>query len=170
MKKLLPIFIILCFCLAGCKNNSNDENSNNSNNYNAARTASENTTSYENKEEIDLASFSTKIYIKESGRQNNIGITCSALNGTIVNSGETFSFCDTVGRASPQRGYKQADIYDSNGNVIKGYGGGNCQVSSTLYNAVLNTANLYVVERHAHSKKVTYVESRKRCCCSLPEA
>ena len=46
------------------------------------------------------------------------------------------------------------------GDVVQGYGGGNCQVSSTLYNAVLETPDLEVVERHPHGKKVTYVPER----------
>lgn len=51
----------------------------------------------------------------------------------------------------------QADIYDSDGNIIKGYGGGNCQISSTLYNAVLSVPSLYIIERHQHSRSVDYV-------------
>ena len=46
-------------------------------------------------------------------------------------------------------------------NKIKGYGGGNCQVSSTLYNAVLKVPSLKVVERHEHSNKVPYVAENK---------
>ena len=52
-------------------------------------------------------------------------------------------------------------MFDSNGNVIKGYGGGNCQISSTLYNAVLKLSDLSIIERHEHSKKVYYVEEGK---------
>lgn len=75
----------------------------------------------------------------------------------LLNRGETFSFCNTVGKATPDKGYQKADIFDKDGNVTKGYGGGNCQISSTLYNAVLKLSNLSVVERHEHSKKVYYV-------------
>ncbi len=78
-----------------------------------------------------------------------------------LNLGETFSFCDTVGKATPEEGYEKADIFDKDGNVTKGYGGGNCQISSTLYNAVLNLSNIKIVERHEHSKKVYYVEEGK---------
>lgn len=111
--------------------------------------------------ETELSSFSTTIYIKEAARQNNVTITCSKLNDTIVKSGETFSFCNTIGRATPEEGYQEADIFDSNGKIKKGYGGGNCQISSTLYNVVLNTSGLTVVERHEHSRKVDYVETGK---------
>lgn len=85
----------------------------------------------------------------------------------MLNLGETFSFCNTVGKATSEAGYQKADIFDSDGNVTKGYGGGNCQISSTLYNAVLALPSLSIVERHEHSKKVYYVPVRKRCCSSL---
>ena len=180
IKNLLIIFLLL-FCLTGCGNNSDNDNQNN---YNATKISTNtstntNSNSYNNvnvnnnvnnsisnadnkPKEIDLSSFSTKIYTpNDEARQNNIRLTCSKLNGTIVNPGETFSFCNTVGKATPEKGYQKADIYDSDGNVIKGYGGGNCQISSTLYNAVLNLPSLTIVERHEHSKKVYYVEEGK---------
>lgn len=75
----------------------------------------------------------------------------------LLNLGETFSFCNTVGKATPESGYQKADIFDKDGNVTKGYGGGNCQISSTLYNAVLSLPSLTVIERHEHSKEVYYV-------------
>ena len=111
--------------------------------------------------ETQLATFSTKIYSQDSARQNNIKITCNTLNGTTVKNGSTFSFCNTVGQASTAKGYQEADIYDNNGNKKKGLGGGNCQVSSTLYNAVLAISNLVVTERHPHSKSVPYVSKGK---------
>lgn len=108
-----------------------------------------------------ISSFSTKIYTKESERQNNISITCSKLNGTVVKNGSTFSFCNTIGPATSAKGYQEADIFDNNGNKKKGLGGGNCQVSTTLYNAVLKVSGLYVIERHEHSNKVPYIKSGK---------
>lgn len=108
----------------------------------------------------ELASFSTKIYTKDSSRQNNITITCSSLNDTDVSNGETFSFCNTVGRSSPSKGYTKADIF-TDGKKTKGYGGGNCQVSTTLYNAVIKVPGLKVVERHEHSNKVPYIQEGK---------
>ena len=110
-------------------------------------------------EEI-LYSFSTQILDKEEGRQNNIRLTCSSLNGTIVKAYETFSFCDTVGKATEEKGYQKAKIFDANGNVTMGLGGGNCQVSSTLYNAILQDPNFEIVERHPHAQRVYYVEER----------
>lgn len=108
-----------------------------------------------------ISSFSTKIYIKESERQNNISITCSKLNGTVVKNGNTFSFCNTIGPATSAKGYQEADIFDNDGNKKKGLGGGNCQVSTTLYNAVLKVSGLSVIERHEHSNKVPYIKAGK---------
>lgn len=61
--------------------------------------------------ETQIADFTTKIYTKESDRQNNISITCSTLNDTIVENGGTFSFCNTVGKATTDKGYKKADVF-----------------------------------------------------------
>lgn len=108
-----------------------------------------------------ISSFSTKIYTKDSARQNNINITCSTLNDTIIQNGSTFSFCNTVGQATSSKGYQKADIFDKNGIKKKGLGGGNCQVSTTLYNAVLATSGLVVIERHEHSNKVPYIANGK---------
>lgn len=111
--------------------------------------------------EEQLSTFSTKIYSTDSARQNNINITCNALNGTTIKNGDTFSFCSTVGQSTTAKGYQKADIYDNNGNKKKGLGGGNCQVSSTLYNAVLSVPSLVITERHAHSGYVPYVSKGK---------
>ena len=138
--------------------NQNETNTNTENQSN--NTNSTNTESSKPKEE-QLATFSTKIYSKDSARQNNIRITCNTLNGTIVKNGATFSFCSTVGQATSAKGYQKADIFDKNGNKKKGLGGGNCQISSTLYNAVLAVPSLAITERHEHSNNVPYVSKGK---------
>ena len=112
-------------------------------------------------QERQIATFSTKIYTKDSSRQNNMNITASRLNGHIVKNGETFSFCNTLGPSSSANVYQEADIYDNEGNKKKGLGGGNCQISTTLYNAVLTVPGLTVVERHAHSNYVPYIKKGK---------
>ncbi len=109
----------------------------------------------------ELSSFATKIYTKESGRQHNMELTASRLTNHTIKKGETFSFCQFLGPSSSQKGYQKADIFDNQGNKKKGIGGGNCQISSTLYNAVLAVPNLTVVERHAHSNYVPYVQKGK---------
>ena len=130
------------------------ENNNSENTENSVVTEPE-------KQEIQIATFSTKIYNKESERQNNISITCSKLNDVIIKNGSTFSFCNTIGPATSAKGYQEADIFDKDGNKKKGLGGGNCQVSTTLYNAALSVQGLVVTERHEHSNKVPYIRSGK---------
>lgn len=103
---------------------SDSENQNNSSDTNNETTQgiteSENNASPTTEEQI--ATFSTKIYTKDSARQNNISITCNTLNGTIVKNGSSFSFCNTVGASSTSKGYQKADIFDKNGNKKKGLG------------------------------------------------
>ena len=110
--------------------------------------------------ETQISEFSTKIYTKDKERQNNINITCSSLNDTYVEIGDTFSFCNTVGKATTYKGYKKADVF-KDGEVIQALGGGNCQVSTTLYNAVLEVDGLDVTERHKHSNSVPYIKKGK---------
>ena len=117
------------------------------------------------KKETEIANFSTKIYNKDEERQNNIGITCRALSTKEVQPGEIFSFCDTVGKSTTAKGYQEADIY-VDGKKEQGLGGGNCQVSTTLYNAVLKVPELEVVERHKHSGHVPYIEEGKDAAVS----
>lgn len=112
------------------------------------------------KREIEISTATTKIYNKDEERQNNITITCQTLSSKEVQPGETFSFCDTVGKATHDKGYEEADIY-VDGKKEQGLGGGNCQVSTTLYNAVLKVPELEVVERHEHSGYVPYIEDGK---------
>ena len=72
--------------------------------------------------ETEIASFTTKIYTKDSDRQNNISITCSSLNDTTIENGQTFSFCNTVGKATSSKGYKKADVFQD-GEKIEALGG-----------------------------------------------
>ena len=148
-------------------NTSNNESTANDNTTESTNIASESTSNTENTSnttktvEEQLSAFSTKIYSNDSNRTKNMEITTSTLDGTIVKNGETFSFCNTIGPATSSKGYLEADIYDHDGNKKKGYGGGNCQVSSTLYNAVLDVSSLTVIERHPHSNHVPYVPDGK---------
>lgn len=138
--------------------NNNDDNDTNQVNNNSSSTTPPPQSTPQQPIESTLSTFSTKIYSSDSNRTKNMELTASALNGTTVKNGETFSFCKTVGPASSSKGYLKADIYDNNGNKKKGYGGGNCQISSTLYNAALAVQGITIVERHPHSNKVPYVK------------
>jgi vancomycin resistance protein YoaR len=90
------------------------------------------------------------------GRVHNVVLAASRINGTLVKPGDTFSFNDTLGDVSAFTGYQQAYII-SGGKTILGDGGGVCQVSTTLFRAILN-AGLPVVERAAHAYRVGYYE------------
>ena len=88
-------------------------------------------------------------------RSFNVKRATESLNGTVIQPGEVFSFNDTVGSASKNNGYKAATVYSGN-EMAEGYGGGVCQVSSTLYNAIIH-AGLPLVERHTHGYTVNYL-------------
>lgn len=94
-----------------------------------------------------------------SNRLNNVTLALNAINGTLLQPGEEFSFNETVGKRTAERGYKVAAAY-SGGEVTEELGGGICQVSTTLFNAVVK-ADLEVTERHAHSMPVSYVDMGK---------
>ena len=143
--------------------NTNTNTNTNINTTNNTNTTSNNTNtniSTVTKKETEIAKFSTKIYNKDEERQNNIGIACRTLSTKEIQPGETFSFCNIVGKATSDKGYQEADIY-VDGKKEQGIGGGMCQVSTTLYNAVLQVSELEVVERHQHSGHVPYIEQGK---------
>lgn len=102
-----------------------------------------------------LATYSTTYSSSNVNRSTNISLATKSVNGYLLMPDETFSYNDTVGQRTAARGYKEAGVY-LNGEVTTGLGGGICQVSSTLYNAVL-LANLEIVDRSNHTFKPTYV-------------
>ena len=108
----------------------------------------------------DIAFSETPILEKDKDRINNINITANGINEKIIKPGETFSFNETVGNPTPEKGYKKAGIIVK-GKKEKGYGGGNCQVSSTLYDAASKVDGLEIIERHEHGKNVGYIEKGK---------
>lgn len=89
-------------------------------------------------------------------RVHNVNLAASRLNGILVAPGEEFSFGKYLGDVSKFTGYKEAYVI-SGGKTILGDGGGVCQVSTTLFRAILN-AGLPVTERHAHAYRVNYYE------------
>lgn len=103
-----------------------------------------------------LARFETPILAADPGRVANIALGARKINGLVLQPGQVFSFNREVGPRDPQYGWQQArELYQ--GEYVLGYGGGICQLSSTLYNAVL-LVGLQVVERHHHSRPLSYVE------------
>lgn len=102
-----------------------------------------------------LSSYTTTFKSEDVNRTDNIKLAALKTNGTILYPGTIFSFNEIVGPREKEYGFKEAlEIVD--GEFVPGIGGGICQVSSTLYNAVL-LANLNIVERYNHSKPLSYV-------------
>ena len=102
-----------------------------------------------------LAKYTTIYDAGDINRGINIGLAAKAINGTILLPGEKFSYNGKVGDTTKEKGYRTGGAYVG-GKVVQAYGGGICQLSSTLYNAVLY-ANLGIVERYNHSYAVGYV-------------
>lgn len=102
-----------------------------------------------------LGTYTTSYSTSGASRSKNVETGVSLINGTVLYPGETFSTYELVAPFTEANGYMMADSY-SNGKVVKSLGGGICQVSTTLYNAVL-LAELEVTERHNHSMIVSYV-------------
>ena len=113
-----------------------------------------------------ISTFTTYFSQNDGGRCENIALAGSFIDGVTVQAYGEFSFNQTVGARSALRGFKQAKII-VNGEFVNGVGGGVCQVSTTLYNALL-LAGLEAVEFHPHSLAVSYVEpSRDAMVSSL---
>ncbi len=102
-----------------------------------------------------LSTYTTRYNAGNYNRSNNLELAAKAINGTILMPGETFSYNQTVGERTISAGYKAAGAY-AGGKVVQDVGGGICQISSTLYNAVL-LANLEVTDRSNHCFETSYV-------------
>ena len=102
-----------------------------------------------------LATFTTRYNSGDADRTTNLNIACRKINGKVVLAGDTFSYNKALGARTASAGYKNAKVYE-NGEVVDGIGGGICQISSTLYNAIL-MANLETVERRNHQFVPSYV-------------
>ena len=111
------------------------------------------------------ASFSTSYEKGNKNRIHNIKRAAEAIDGIIIAPGADFSYNDAVGPTTKANGYKKARIF-VRGKDAEGYGGGVCQVSSTLYNAA-EAAGLTILERHPHSKAVSYVAKDRDAATSF---
>ena len=103
-----------------------------------------------------LGTFTTSYSTSGGSRSANVANGCSLINGTTLFPGEEFSAYEAVAPFTDSNGYYMAGSY-LNGQVVDSLGGGICQVSTTLYNAVL-LSELDVTERYNHSMIVTYVD------------
>jgi vancomycin resistance protein YoaR len=105
--------------------------------------------------EVVVASYTTRFNSGVAGRSINIALSASAINNVILGAGDSFSFNTTVGPSDAEHGYQPApEALD--GKLVDGIGGGICQTSSTLYNAIDQLAVSYI-EKHHHSLHVGYV-------------
>ncbi|MBQ3379277.1 MAG: VanW family protein [Clostridia bacterium] len=105
--------------------------------------------------ETELISVVTPLLDKREGRIENIRLTVETLQGKVLGPKEEFSFNESVGRRTMERGFKKAVVFKDN-EKEKEVGGGICQVSSALYKAAKD-AGLTVTERHEHGLLVDYV-------------
>lgn len=106
-----------------------------------------------------LSEFSTQYAASNRNRTTNLILAANKINGTVLMPGETFSYNKVVGERTIAAGYKEAPIYVS-GRVEDGLGGGICQITTTLYNAVLY-ANLEIVERSNHQFVPSYANASR---------
>lgn len=102
-----------------------------------------------------LSIFTTRYDVSDVNRTTNLRIACQKINGKVVMPGETFSYNKALGPRTAAAGYRNAKVYEA-GQVVDGIGGGICQISSTLYNAVL-MANLEIAERRNHQFVTSYL-------------
>ncbi len=101
-----------------------------------------------------VAAFTTDTTNSQT-RNTNISLACQAINGKVLMPGETFSFNATTGQRTTEKGYQMAPAI-AGGQLVEDVGGGVCQVSSTLFNAVAR-ADLEIVYRSPHAWPSTYV-------------
>lgn len=106
-----------------------------------------------------LSTFSTRYAASNRNRTTNLMLAANKINGTVLMSGETFSYNKVVGARTIAAGYKEAPIYVE-GRVEDGLGGGICQITSTLYNAVIY-ANLEITQRTNHQFVPSYVTASR---------
>lgn len=106
--------------------------------------------------EVTVARFATGLAARMPSQRHNALLAVKKLNGAVIQPGETFSFNGRVGTSSRDAGYLRAPV-SYNGVLVDSWGGGVCQVSTTLYNAAL-LAGLDIVERNRHRFAPGYVQ------------
>lgn len=106
-----------------------------------------------------LGSFSTKYPTSNTDRTTNLRLAANKIDGTVVMPGEIFSYNKVVGKRTIAAGYKEAAIYQD-GEVTNGLGGGICQISTTLYNAAIESGML-IEERRNHMFVPSYADAGK---------
>ena len=103
-----------------------------------------------------VAKFSTDVTFRNSASRGNVRLALNYFNAMAVYPGDTISFNKVVGPRTEAAGFQKAPEYAGN-DTVEGVGGGVCQASTTLYNAVIR-AGMTIIERQAHTMTVSYVE------------
>lgn len=168
MKKIFIIIALISFSviLSGCNNlnlNNSDSQLEENTNDNSKDIISRSSENKDTKHEIvenEIARFSTPLTSGNPNRIVNIKLTSNKINGYILKNGETFSFNQIVGPCTAEEGYLKSEIF-VNKKIEYALGGGNCQVSTTLYNACLQVSGITITERHEHGRDVDYIEDGK---------
>lgn len=115
-----------------------------------------------------LGTATTYFPLSNENRISNIQLACSKIEGTVLYPGDVFSYNDALGERTEAAGFKMAGAY-SNGEVVEELGGGICQVSSTLYNAMLYAYRVNTVQRSPHYFPVDYLEKGFDATVSWPK-
>lgn len=144
---ILIIGITILFSLTGCSNLGNSD-------------SKEQKIVQKAPVETQIANFYTPLTSGSPNRIVNIKLTCKKINEYTLKNGETFSFNKLVGPCTAEEGYLEAEIF-VNKQITYALGGGNCQVSTTLYNACLQVPGIEIIERHEHGRDVDYIEDGK---------
>ena len=103
-----------------------------------------------------MGTYTTDYSTSQAGRKQNVANGASKVNGTVLYPGEQISIASKLNPISLENGYAMAGAYE-NGTTVEAVGGGVCQISSTIYNAVIR-AELQIDERYPHSMTVHYVD------------
>lgn len=114
-----------------------------------------------------LSTYTTQYNPNQKERTHNIMLAAKAIDGRLLKPGEEFSFNQTVGPRTVESGYQTAIVIEGD-QFVPGLGGGICQVSSTLYNAVRLGSSLSITERSHHSLPVTYVPPGQDATVAYP--
>jgi vancomycin resistance protein YoaR len=116
--------------------------------------------------QVEIAGYATSLQGRTASQKHNAQLAAIALDGKIVAPGATFSFNNAVQSWSLDAGYRKAPV-SFDGELVRAYGGGVCQTSTTLYNAVL-LAGLPIIERHPHVFRPTYIAPGRDAAVAFP--
>ena len=145
------LFLIICILLSGCGVREKEQPDKRP--VTTEKSKKVNYYEEENKESV-VGEAVTEIIDRGENRVSNITLACSQISGKKLSPGEEFSFNNITGKKDKSSGYKDAPVL-ADGETSQGIGGGVCQVSTTLYMAVLN-GGLNVTEHYNHSEDVPY--------------